>query len=255
MISIESNTIDKQRIEFNKPYSCINLQWGYTYDVLPNLDWTGKKIVWLDYDGSLQNYMFDDVETIFSNLEEDSFYMMSCNATFQKYVNKTEINFDAFNQDFQENAPFDLKPKSLMSSKESPNLIRTMLLNKIKQTLDDKNATISKTHEKLIFIELINLRYKDGAPMFSFGGVITKKKNASKFKHRKLPYISYRVKGLLNIETPILTNPEIVLMNKYLPKSKKRFLSLKALNFIPKDSKELYYDFYRHHPNYQEIID
>jgi hypothetical protein len=80
MINIEGNIEDKQRFEFNKPYSCIDLKWGKSTEVLIDLDWTGKKIIWLDYDETLQAYMFEDLEIIFSNIEPGSFYFLSCNS-------------------------------------------------------------------------------------------------------------------------------------------------------------------------------
>ncbi|MBV6438381.1 MAG: hypothetical protein EPGJADBJ_00002 [Saprospiraceae bacterium] len=72
MVCIEGND-DEQRFQFNKPYKCIDLRMGMSDKVLPNLDWSCKNIVWLDYDRTLQSYMFDDLETLTTCLKADSF--------------------------------------------------------------------------------------------------------------------------------------------------------------------------------------
>jgi hypothetical protein len=92
MINIEAETEDKKRFQFNSPFSCINLEWGMSYDVLPRLDWSGKKILWLDYDKPLQHYVFDDIDHVFSNVEHGSFYFMSCNSLLSRfYDRKTNV--------------------------------------------------------------------------------------------------------------------------------------------------------------------
>lgn len=52
-----------------------------------------------------------------------------------------------------------------------------------------------------------------------------------------------------------ITNKEIDLMNSTLPRPKSRFLNLKKIDFIPQNCREAYYDFYKYHPSYFEIID
>ena len=50
LISIEKEEKDKRRFRFNRPYKCIKLCFGNANDVLPNLSWAKKIILWLDYD-------------------------------------------------------------------------------------------------------------------------------------------------------------------------------------------------------------
>ncbi len=42
MISIEAREKLRKRFAFNKPYSCIRMRWGFSYDVLPLMSWTKR---------------------------------------------------------------------------------------------------------------------------------------------------------------------------------------------------------------------
>ena len=54
LICIERESQDKDRFLFNKPFDCIEMQWGESTDVLPNLQWTGiPTIIWMDYEFSV----------------------------------------------------------------------------------------------------------------------------------------------------------------------------------------------------------
>jgi hypothetical protein len=51
MVSIEINEGDRDRFLFNRPFRCIELRFGHSNTVLPQLPWHARSIVWLDYDG------------------------------------------------------------------------------------------------------------------------------------------------------------------------------------------------------------
>lgn len=48
MISIEKDKKNKDRFEFNKPFSCIEMKFGSSNEVLPMLKWKEPSIVWVD---------------------------------------------------------------------------------------------------------------------------------------------------------------------------------------------------------------
>lgn len=257
MINIEENESDEKRFKFNKPFTNIKLKWGLTTDVLPSLDWKGKKIIWLDYDYSLQPYMFEDLEIIFSNIESGGFYLFSCNSALSKYFDQKEQEYkvEKFVESFQDNTPFDLKPSDL-SRKNSPKLIRSMIVEKIKEILTDRNASKDED-EKLSFYQLLNISYQDGAPMFSIGGFISNKKDINLLEYgslKELPYIKLD-KEILNIEYPVITAKETDLLNSFLPREKKKFLKLKTIDFIPEDDRSQFQRIYRYYPSFVEIRD
>lgn len=81
MISIEANTSDIDKYEFNKPLKCITIEPGYSYDVLTCLNWkrAPRSIIWLDYDGILSSYMLEDLKTIISKIKSGSMFFISFN--------------------------------------------------------------------------------------------------------------------------------------------------------------------------------
>ena len=55
MISIEAEEKEPQqeRFKFNKPFNCVDIKFGFTSKILPNLNWDTRDVIWLDYDGKL----------------------------------------------------------------------------------------------------------------------------------------------------------------------------------------------------------
>lgn len=255
MINIEFNQDDEDRFKFNKPFKCIDLKWGKSTDVLPTLNWSGRKIVWMDYDDKLDTFMFDDLESIFSNLNEGSFYFFTCNYSLGRYENRsTQVHdSDRFLNDFEGIAPIDVKPQNLVLG-NSPMLIRRMLIDKINKIFADRNSMTSRK-DQLIFKQLLNIKYKDGAPMYSLGGYITSYGRLKEFDQKSLNKYPYIVTGEvpLDLQAPIITNQEIDLMNSYLPHRKSTFLNLRKIAFIPEVERQKYFETYRYYPNFAEV--
>lgn len=254
LINIEENIDDKKRFEFNRPFSCIKLKWGRTCDILPLENWTGKKIVWLDYETSLREYMFEDLETFIINAQPESFYLMSCNSKLERYTTNDGVHkLDKFKADYEDYLPDDISSLDL-TNKHSAALIHSMFTLSINSFIDMRNAALNED-DKVIFHQLIYLTYQDGAPMMTMGGFLLKKSNYKKFLNYKLQNLSYVRTGniSLNLFSPIVTNQELDLMNNYLPRSQKNFLNLKKIDFIPRDERVKYQSTYRYYPNYAEI--
>lgn len=259
MINIEYNQADRKRFEYNKPYACIDLEWGMTTTVLPRIDWVGKKILWLDYDSSLQSYMFDDIETVFSNIVPDSFFLLSCNSSLQRFFNRTmnvhELNL--FKGEFGEHVPLDTNSE-MLTNKKTPYLIRKMIHNQIRHILAQRNSGIVEEENKLVYCQLLFIIYQDGAPMMSTGGVLKTRGSIRKFAKSNafsLPYIR-TAENYLDLQSPHLTNSEIDLLNTYLPNKRLNgFIAIGDLDFIPESEKQKYYSIYRYYPAFVEIRD
>ena len=84
MISIEGDTYSDSKLDYNKPFNCIDIRRGQSDEVLPQIDLSIPSIIWLDYDGVLKNYMFTDVETIFHTVPAGSFFIFSCNRELKR---------------------------------------------------------------------------------------------------------------------------------------------------------------------------
>jgi hypothetical protein len=62
MVSIEEKECLQNRFRFNKPFDCIQVEFGRSDEVLPELDMSRETILWLDYTTELKPYMFEDIE-------------------------------------------------------------------------------------------------------------------------------------------------------------------------------------------------
>jgi hypothetical protein len=249
MISIESKKSNEARVKFNKPFSCIKLESGHSKDVLPKLDWKKKFIAWLDYETSLKEYMFEDLETCTNNAKSNSFLLFTLRRDFGDQTKKE------FENEFGQNVFTGLKEEDL-SPANSATTIRKMFVNKINDILHNAYAAYP-ADERLVFKQLFDFTYKDEAKMYTFGGIFILAKEEKSFKNYN--FNSFDFVNTSNfpydISFPIITNKEYHTLNDKLPSSRKKFLTNKKIEFIPAEHKESYYNTYKFYPAFIEITD
>lgn len=251
MISIEGNSdmLNIKRCEFNKPFSCIVVRPGHSYQVLNKLTWKKKSIVWLDYDKSLQSFMFQDIETCSHKAKPWSFLVLSLRRDFEQTDKKM------FQDEFGDKVPEYLTPEYL-ESKKSHVLIRGMILSVIEEVIANDYSTKSE-EDRLIFKQIFNFTYKDDAPMYTFGGVFILKSQEGEYN--KLKFHSY--KFVTNdiepvcINFPIITSMEYHKMTQLLPSTEDDFVDNSEIDFVPKPHKENYFNTYKFYPSYIESRD
>ncbi|MBN1969160.1 MAG: hypothetical protein JW870_07310 [Candidatus Delongbacteria bacterium] len=255
MICIESEKDDADRFKFNLPYKSIDLIMEHSSDAINQINWDKKTIIWLDYDLPMEKSMLDDIFNTFSFLKDNSIFIFSCNRSFQRYFdsNSHEYNVNKFKNDFGDYTPFRIKPSDLTMS-NSHKMLSNLIEITINSSLKERNSIIKNDINKLNFEKLFKFNYADGAPMFTVGGIISLKENLKRIqiKKRKLYFPG---KDNFNIETPLITNKEMTLLNSKLPNTFKRFSKYKAFSFIPDKYVESYYNLYRYLSIYSEIIE
>lgn len=213
MISIEKDIDNRGRFEFNKPYKCIEMKFGESNEILPDLDWgTGRDIVWLDYDGHLDLKVLMDIDTVFYNIQSGSIVAITVNVNFRR---KQELSL--LKSLLKEKTPEHLSNKDLEDWKAAE-VCRQIMLDEITQTLQNRNLLQNKG-EKYIFQPLYYFGYKDGARMLTFGGIIYNENEEELFNNcnfTQLPYIKTDNKMFL-IDVPSLTYKEIRYLDSQLP--------------------------------------
>lgn len=251
MVSIEKFTSDTQRVNFNKPYKCIDVRFGESQNLLPKLKWKKgyKDFIWMDYDKGLQTNMFLDCEIIFKNAAAGSVYLMTCNKQLKDY------DLDAFKMKFDGLVPVGTVEKNL-SSINSAKLIRLMFLSKIEEVIMQRNYKLSDD-EKLKFVPLLFFTYSDSvAEMMSFGGVLIRNDfDANKLQTdlSYLPFVRFD-DNEYEISPPNLTYKEIHHFNGHLPNNEEDLMDLEELVFIPKEEKLNYLKLYRYMPTYMDVV-
>ncbi len=249
MISIESKVSSVNRVKFNKPFSCIKLEIGFSQEVLPKLNWDKKFVAWLDYETGLRDYMFDDLETCARNSKSGSFMIITLRRDLGNQSKET------FEQTFGPNVFPGLKEEDLQPTK-SPSTIKKMFTNKINDILNDTYAAY-EANQRIIFKQLFDFTYKDEAQMYTFGGIFIQAGDEDKFKNynfNKFEFIGTQ-ENPYDISFPIITNKEYHVLNRILPSSRKKFLASKSISFVPNEHKESYFNTYKFYPAYVEITD
>lgn len=214
MCSIEGGTgLTKEKVKFNCPYSFINLHHELTSEALNKIDLTKKSLIWLDYDGDLDNYMFEDLKIILNQLPIGSIYLMSCNRQLKDKHTGDIYSVEKFQEKFGGLVPFGIKDIDF-SGENDYKTTRKMFQNLIDGSIKIRN----KIGENINFIQLYNLIYQEnrGARMYTFGGIITEKDtNFEDLNLSEFEFIS-NTDEVYKIKLPNLTMKEIDLINKHL---------------------------------------
>lgn len=250
MYSIEGG-FTPEKLEFNKPFSCIKVLHGLSTHMLSKIDLTKPSIVWLDYDGVLTMDFFSDINILFNKLPHGSIYIMSCNRQLQNEAVDPPRPFtnNEFENEFNGLVPYDIE-KNCCADKFASNTIRRMIEAYCHKTLNERNK-FSKN--KLKYIPLYNIKYQErgGAKMFTCGGIILNDNynenqlfiNNFDFLYNQIPY---------EIDIPNITYKEALYLNQIL-NIKEKEDEVADRNIIKKTDIEKYKKFYKYMPNFYDV--
>jgi len=245
MLSIEQDTSSKSRFEFNRPFKCVKLDFRHSSEVLAELAWTKKTIIWLDYDGQLNKGCLSDIAEFFSKATTGSVFMISINAEF----NKSSIDaFKNFEEAIgKENMPIGVTVKDMRGA-GAGKVLRKIIINQIEKTLSARNGVLLPQH-KMNFAQMLNFQYADGARMLTIGGVIWKNSQAAILQNNPWDDLSFIRKSdePYVIDAPCLTLKEIRYLEAHLPIGTEK---TKREPLVPKEINEKYAKVYRYYPMY-----
>ena len=245
MCSIEGGKFSIEKLEYNCPYSFINIYQNLSSKILSEIELNKKTIVWLDYDETLDDYFFDDIAILFSRLPVGSIYLMTCNRELKSSATREEYTSEQFKEKFGNNVPFLLK-NSAFAGENNHKTIKKLLEFQIQKTLKER---ANSTSEDFKFNQLFNILYQEnrGANMFTYGGIITEKEFdvenllLSDFEFISPEDIPYK------LEIPNFTRKEIDLVDSHLSISEADLVSKKVITQIELDK---YKKTYKYLPNF-----
>ena len=231
MFSIEYG-YPKEKLEFNKPYSCIQIHPGRSIDELSKIDLTKPSIIWLDYDGCLNSDIF---EVIFNRIPHGSIYLMSCNRQMRNGDNQ-EYTKSELKEVFGPLVPWDIEDKCCVDSK-APYTIRRMLELDCINTIKDRNRMLE---HRLKFEPIFNITYEEyrGARMFTYGGVVLNESFNEKLLHFEefdfvgIPNLTYREAMALN-QALNIEDEETLLISKKILKEEDIRKYKKCYKYLP----------------------
>ncbi len=263
LISIEGDEDMETRVRFNQPYSCIEIMPGWSYEMLPEVNWnSSKSILWLDYTGTLEGYMFKDMATFFQRAISGSVFIISINVDLKE--NKGGNN--TINDKIKAKLAKDIDVKKRIRSNVLKNdinrdgyysILRNVIDTEIYEILSERNKLES---DKIFsYKQIFNFLYRDGQAMLTIGGVLFSNEDKERIAKMNFKNLDFIMEGekYYEIRVPHLTYREIHAIDKHLPnfntdgKAKQKALDeLKGV--ISDDAINHYAKIYRYYPNYTE---
>ncbi|MCI0565240.1 MAG: hypothetical protein MN733_42790, partial [Nitrososphaera sp.] len=221
LISIEDKEEHKDRIKFNRPYSCIKILWGHSNKILPTLDWAKRTIAWLDYDKKLNAKMLHDIATVSANVRSGSMLVVTVDAEPLEDSEDTPVNIARMNDLAanvgRDNIPLGLQPRDL-AGWGLAKISRGIIFNKIEQAINDRNAA-AIVAEQLTYFQLFHFHYADGSKMVTVGGIFLNNEDKKRLPPRNFFDLEFCRAGndAYRIEAPLLTIRELKLLDGRLP--------------------------------------
>jgi len=254
MVSIEGNENAKDRITHNVPYSCIQMQWGLSHEVLPTLDWSSRSIVWLDYERPLETKQLSDVALLAGALVSGSVLIVTVPADPGEVDGKEDMHqkrLDALRSRVGKGHVTTSLEASSLAKWGMARATREIIVNQILKTLTDRNSAL-ESGVRVTFSQLFNFHYADGSKMLSVGGLMLDEEDRLKLSEPHFQDLDfYRpADDPYLIESPLLTWREIKLLDALLPGTAPE---VPEPAWIPEKERKKYGKVYRYFPAFGEV--
>lgn len=262
MISIERDNHRIDRCKFNRPYGCINIIEGSAGEILPQLPWDKKSIVWLDYTEKLSAEILDDVSFLVSQACSGSVLIWSMNANpwddrFDEAtggaLSKPDLIQYRRRRLREQLSPLPVAEELVthqLSDWGLAEVFYKLLKSKIESVLQDRNASASN-NEKLVFEQIFNFRYADGVKMLTVGGVLLNSADRGKLGTAAFDGLAFIRNNEIpaKIQVPVLTSREVRHLSRRLPHSTD---PLEPLSWLSQKDIEQFKEMYRYYPVFSE---
>jgi hypothetical protein len=255
MICVEWGEVAR-RMKFNKPFKFIKLKLGPLSKHIPTIRPSEKFLVWLDYDRALDQDMVQDIDGTVGRLGRGSIFIVTIDA--RPRLPKDEFDVSGMSQEQRERLTVKIYKEWFGQYVESrinsatiagfhvAPLFYEVVIERIKQTL-------TRRERNLRFIQIFHYVYRDGAPMFTVGGIIGTDvderalQDAGILNHRFVRTSS----DYLEISVPPLTLREKQWIDWRLDQN----LTADKLSFeLDEDLLANYRRFYKEYPTYLETL-
>jgi hypothetical protein len=252
MISIEGFKDNKERINFNKPFSCIKMKWGKSSEVLPLIKWNKRMIVWLDYDFQINKDVLSDVRLAISKAPSGSVLAVTLDVDFDEDIvdeNSNEKRLAELTEGVgEQKIPFGTRPIDL-AGWGFAKICRKILDNEIASALQARNGP-NHAWVHLKYEQLFNIHYADRAKMLTAGGILLGQDDHKKLSFDDFSDLEFVSFGDIpyRIHAPILTTREVRYLNGKLPSAE-----VNTPSWLPEDDRKKYGKVYRYYPAYTEV--
>jgi len=261
MLSIEGIKQLETRCKKNIPFNCVELVMGEASKVLKaaSFSWHEKTILWLDYDKRLQDNYLEDVAYVCPRLSSGSILLVTINAHPGR-----DVPLDGSQLDRVESMrtvlseryiPLGLKHQDLSGWKTAEvyrGIIDAVIKRVLSETFGDRPE-----QDRLVYQQLFNFHYNDGAQMLTIGGILFKESDRpllDRCQFKSLNFIREDREALL-IDIPNLTYREMKHLDSILPLTEPSSIpaSIVETHGIPIADVERYANVYRFFPTFADV--
>ena len=248
MICIEKESDDAPRFEFNRPFACISLRFGMSTEVLPELEWQDRPtILWLDYDGKLDEDVLSDIDHVASNLASRSFFIVTLRASAGDFGDTPEGRRESLQSAIGDKLPTDIELAEF-TGERFPQLLWRIIGAEIQRFITERSAALTPP-TKYRYSQTLHFTYSDGARMLTTGGMIFQegeRVTLNQMDFNSLPFYRPGYEAF-NIVVPKLTMKELRALDEQLPSANP------TLPGVPRRDINAYASNYRYFPTFAEI--
>jgi hypothetical protein len=199
MTSIESSG-NAERFEFNRPFPDIELKFGTSNDMLPEVALEEPVIVWMDYCAPVRADVLRDVLLLGQQLLAGSMLIISVNATVAEDGSRIATLEDRVTK---ARVPLGVDAEHHLDGWRTADVQRRILAAELRQAM---------TTRAVRFEQLINVQYRDTQRMQAWGGVFVDAGTDTRFQAADFRSLTQVNPGPdpLRISVPVLTAREVL---------------------------------------------
>ncbi|MBC7367890.1 MAG: hypothetical protein H7343_13940 [Undibacterium sp.] len=266
MVSIEREKQYETRFEFNRPFRCVQIEFGESSDVLNAITWDKRSIVWLDYDGQLDASVIADLQTVVQKAASGSMIVVSVNAESDRPpadVTDPEIKDKWRLAEFEARVGAMSVPAGLKGDELRGKLLAgvcwRVLTAKVSEQLAKRNGRPDVRSDTAFADQVFHFRYADGASMLTVGWLIYSHEDQHLAQRCNMKGSVFRDGNTsLSIEAPKLTPKEIRHLNAELPDgppvAADTLVRVREKTGIMEADLNKFASVYRYYPQYGEIV-
>lgn len=268
MVSIEIDEENKEIYDFNNPFTCIDIIYGHSNDVVPLLDYTKPILSWLDYDGKFSRSMITDLSTQIEKCLSGSIILISYNSKpyapyelkrdLKKLPNLPKTGLLKLKLELEVGKtllPPNFDERGMSDWAKFSALLKKIVDNQISKTLTDLNSAC-EDGDKLCYKQLFYFDYKDGVEMSTVGGVFYKKNDVEKIEQSSLEKFAFIRSGddRCLIDAPILTTKETRELLSMMPiRDPDNIMEGIDFKIFNEEIVKQFSSYYKYYPKYAEV--
>jgi len=163
MVSLEGRSELVARCKYNRPYDCIEVRDSDVAAGLPELRDAQPTIMWLDYDGKLDQNRLDEISVACDVLAAGSLLLVSVNVNPDPEGDR----IDKFRRRFGDRDRSRITAAKDLNRRRLPQLSYEYVAAQVEETLRVRAAIDGIAHR-----QLVHFTYEDGAQMLTVGWLL-----------------------------------------------------------------------------------